>query len=225
MKKITSILALLLVQNSYALELEGINGVDILAINGKTVKTSFFASNSATELAAGTHQIVVRYSSKFNNDELIESRPAIFTLDLQQDTQINVENVNSHRQAEQAMRKGFTWQVINADTKYNVENSETLVGKGFMPYSNIEGLIATYNKEHNIIIATATEDKIEAVTTVAPTIVGTTPAGSASLAAQAPISTTATATSAGVDLITLYQQATQAQKKAFRLWLLEQDMK
>jgi len=222
MKKITSIVALLLVQNSYALELEGINGVDILAINGEEVESGFFITSSAKELSAGTHQVVVRYSANFNNDELITSRPSIFTIDLQQDTQISAFDVNTKYKAERAARDGMTWQVISADNKYTVENSDILRGKGFMPYSDIAGLVAAYNKEHNIIIASAVEEKVVTAPTVSPTIIGATTAVAATTATVSP--TTATP-GAGVDLATLYQQSTPAQKKAFRLWLVEQDMK
>lgn len=222
MKKVTTILALMLIPNSYALELEGINGVDILAINGKTVETSFFSSKSANELEAGQHQVVVRYSAKFNQDELIESRPAIFTLDLQQDTQISVTDINSHQQAKQAARNGVNWQIINQDTQYTIADSDTLSGEGFMPYSDIEGLVATYNKKHNIIIATAEEVVAEPVAQVAPTIIGATATTAVSSTPKVSAVTTSGAT---VDLISSYQQATKAEKKAFRLWLLEQDMK
>jgi len=216
MKKITSILALMLVQNSYALELQGVNGVDILAINGQEVESGFFVKSSANELSPGTHQIVVRYSVNFNNDELITSRPSIFTIDLQQDTKISAFDVNTKYKAERAVRKGVTWEVITADNKYNIENSDILRGEGFMPYSDIAGLVEAYNKEHNIIIAQPVEEKAAVVAaTVTPTVVG-----------ASTVAATATVAPAAVqDLATLYQQSTPAQKKAFRLWLVEQDMK
>jgi len=223
MKKITSILALLLVQNSYALELKGIDGVNILAINGEEIESGFFGSDSTSELDAGTHQIVVRYSANFNNEDLVTSRPSIFTIDLQQDTQISAFNVNTKYKAERAVRSGMTWQVISADNKYNIENSDTLRGEGFMPYSDIKGLITAYNKEHNIIIAAPVEQKVAPTNVIAPTIVGATT--TATVATTTATTTAATTPGAGVDLATLYQQSTPAQKKAFRLWLVEQDMK
>ena len=199
MKKITAIVALLLVQNSYALEIEGINGVEILAINGKEVKSSFF-SKQDNELKVGEHQIVVRYANQFNNDDRVESGPAIFTLDLKQDTKISVEHINNQRQAEKKIKAGLTWQVISADNQYEIKDSYTLKGQGFMPYSDIEKLIVTYNQQQNITLAETST--VPAVTTKA--------------SAQVEDDNT---------LISLYQQSTKEQKKAFRLWLLEQDMK
>jgi len=200
MKKITTILALLLAQNCYALELTGVNGVEILAINGKEVNSSFFSKDN-TDIEAGKHQVVVRYTSQFNNDEIVESRPAIFTLDLKQDTKISVEQMNNQRQAEKKIKAGLTWQVVSEDKQYEIKNSDTLKGQGFMPYSDIEKLIITYNEKQNITLATAP--------VVATTAVAT---------KTAPQVTDENA------LVTLYQQSSKEQKKAFRLWLLDQDM-
>lgn len=202
MKKITAILALVLVQNSYALQLEGINGVDILAVNGKKVNSSLF-STSQSELDPGKHQIVVRYSTQTNDDQLLESRPAIFTIDLQQDTKISVSGMNNKQQIKRAMKKGITWQVISDDNQYPIDDSDTLVGKGFMPYSDIEGLVAQYNQSNNITLKT-----VEATTV-------------ATIAEESK----SNANIAGEALIQLYEKASIEDKKAFRLWLVEQDMK
>ena len=187
-----------MIPSSYALELKGVNGVEILAINGKEVQSSFFSKNK-NELQAGEHQIVVRYTAQFNNDELIESRPAIFTIDLQQDTKISVEQINNQRQAEKKIKAGLKWQVVTDDKEYQVKNSDTLEGKGFMPYSDIEKLIVAYNLDNNITTAEITET-------------------------TAKVAATSTAAQEN-NLISLYQQSSKEQKKAFRLWLLEQDMK
>ena len=52
MKKIMVLLALLLTQNSYALKLEGINGIEILAINGEKVKSDAFSLKNEFEAEA-----------------------------------------------------------------------------------------------------------------------------------------------------------------------------
>ena len=205
MKKIIAILALLLVQNSYALELKGINGVEILAINGKEVKNAFF-SNDGSQLSAGEHQIVVRYASSLNTDELLESRPDIFTLNLTEDTQISAANMNNLKQIERELKKGVTWVVESESKEYEVKDSDTLQGQGFMPYSDIEKLVANYNQQKNITLANgeapvATAVATTAVATQIPHVIGEN------------------------TLISVYQQASKEQKKTFRLWLLEQDMK
>lgn len=197
------LLTLAMIPSSYALELEGVNGVEILAINGKEVKNSFFSQKS-NKLKAGEHQIVVRYSTQFNNDDIIESRPAIFSIDLQQDTKISVQQMNTQRQAEKQIKAGLTWQISSEDNQYKIDDSTTLEGKGFMPYSDIEALIVAYNQEHNIALATS--GTVTATTLTAAT------------------ATTVASTQKGT-LQSLYQQASKEEKKAFRLWLVEQDMK
>lgn len=213
MKKMVTILALILAQNSYALELEGANGVNILAINGKKVESGIFSANDIN-VEPGEHQVVVRYSAHFNNDHLIESRPTIFTIDLQQDSKISVPKMYTQQQADRAINNGLTWQVVTEDNTYVIEKADTLVGKGFMPYRDIEGLINTYNQENNITTA------VTATTAAATAAVATTKTTAAVATAEV-----ATKTVLSISLIEQYQQASREDKKAFRLWLLEQDMK
>jgi len=202
MKKIFTILALIFMQNSYALELQGVNGVEILAIDGKKITSSLFKSDEVPEITPGEHQIVVRFSNTYYNDQLVRSRPSIFTLDLQQDTKISVSGLTTDAKAERAIRKGIVWEVITKDNQYNIKDSDILMDKGFLPYSDIEAVIEKYNQKNNI----SEPALITAVAVVDNKV-------------------TATAIDASVPLITLYQQASREEKKAFRLWLLEQDMK
>ena len=199
MKKITTMMALMLAQQSYALQLEGINGVSILAIDGKKTESTFFSSNAGTELEAGEHQVVVRYSKRFANDGLVQSVPAIFNIDVQQDTQISIAHLNNPQRAKNAIRDGLAWNIITADKQYSIQEYASLKGEGFMPYSDIEGLVSAYNQQQNITVNGEPVTQIIAVETHASEV--------------------------SIDLISLYQQATHEQKKAFRLWLVEQDMK
>lgn len=203
MKKITAILALLLFQNSYALELTGINGVEILAINGKEVSSGFF-SKQENQVNAGDTQVVVRYASQFNNEELIQSRPAIFTLNLTEDTKISTPKMSNQKQIERQIKSGLTWLIISDNNQYEVKDSDILKGKGFMPYSDIEKLIVEYNQQQNITLQTAA---VATTATVAVTNKSTVQANSEAT------------------LQLLYQQSSKQQKKAFRIWLLDQDMK
>lgn len=198
------------ISNSYALSLVGTNGVEILAVDGKAVKSSFFSKEN-NEFSSGKHQVVVRYANQFNNDELLESRPAIFTIDLQQDTEISVQNMNNQRQAEKLIKAGLTWKIISEKQQYEIKDSDILQGQGFMPYSDIESLITTYNKENNI---------------VTPVVEATAVTAAATQVAVQNTEEKNIQVNNDVDaqLISLYQAASQEQKKAFRLWLIEQDM-
>ena len=159
------ILAFVMIPTSYALNLEGINGVEILAIDGKEVNSGFFYNKQAP-LTAGEHQIVVRYSKQFNNDELLQSRPTIFTLNLQHDTQISVQPQSNRKQLDKQIKAGLVWQVISHNKHYEIKNSAPLKGKGFMPYSNIEELIVTYNQQNDIVLSKGKTQKIVSVKTI-----------------------------------------------------------
>jgi len=212
MKKIMTLLTLLLAQNIYAIELEGINGVEILAINGKEVETRFFSSDD--EIKPGYHQIVLRYSKDFdddNNKKSVRTLPVILNLDIQEDTQITVPDYNQPYKAERAIKKGLTFQVVSAKKQYDIVETPLLTKKGYSIFSDVEKLIETYNKENNITIAVQ-----EDIITIPATVVGT---------RTAPIETTVGSEGTILEQIKLYQKSTPAQKKAFRLWLLEQDLK
>jgi len=229
MKKVTTILALLLAQNSYALQLEGMNGVEILAINGTKVESSLFSNQAAPEVDAGYHQVVLRYSKEFDEENrTAESSPVIFNIDLQQDTVISVANYNTLNKAENAIDKGLVWQAKSAGNQYVITDAVTLKDSGFLPFRDIEAVIAAYNKKNNITIATPIKnaETIVGTTTPQPSVVGITATTAAVTAASATkASDLKTDQCTGLDQIALYQQSTPAQKKAFRLWLLEQDLK
>jgi uncharacterized protein YccT (UPF0319 family) len=202
MKKIFTILALIFMHNSYALELQGANGVEILAIDGKKLSSSLFKRDEVPNITPGEHQIVVRFSNTYYNDQLVQSRPAIFNIDLQQDTKISVSGMTTDAKAERAIRKGIVWEVISEDNQYSIKDSDILRDNGFMPYRDIEAVIEKYNQKNNISKPVAVASVAEVDTKIS-----------------------ATTAEASVPLITLYQQASREEKKAFRLWLLEQDMK
>jgi len=205
MKKIMVLLALLLTQNSYALKLEGINGIEVLAINGEKVKSSVFSLKNEFEVKPGYHQIVLWYSKDFDDeDQSVRSIPVILNLELQEDTQIAVPNYNRLYKAERAVEEGLTFQIMSASKQYDLTDIPVLTTEGFSVFSDIERLIETYNKKNNITIATVDEENLPPAT-----VVGTIATHSGSIQEQ----------------MNLYLQSTPEQKKAFRLWLLEQDMK
>lgn len=171
--------------------LTGDNGVEILALDGQKIKSSFFTSK-AVEVSEGDHQVVVRFANSFGKSEILESKPNIFTLNIQGDTEITVENINNESQAEHAIRKGFTWIVNNSEQTQKIVASDTLLGEGYLPYKNIEKLITAYNQEQGISMRS---------------------------------STVAAGQGSSEQLICLYNSASKEERKAFRIWLLEKDLK
>ncbi|MFT6985818.1 MAG: hypothetical protein ACJAT7_001638 [Psychromonas sp.] len=192
MKYLILFVSLILPSLCNAAILTGVNGVEILAVDGQKIESTFFTSK-APEVSPGDHQVVVRYANSFGKSEIMESKPHIFTVNIEGNSEITVENINSQSQAEHAIRKGFTWIVKynNGQTK-KIIASDTLSGEGYLPYRDIEKLIDTYNQEQGISMA----------------------------------SSTVTAGQGRAEkLIELYNLASKEERKAFRIWLLEQDLK
>tara|TARA_R110001583_G_scaffold112917_4_gene263114 strand:+ start:568 stop:1203 length:636 start_codon:yes stop_codon:yes gene_type:complete len=211
MKKISALLLTLsMIPTAFAFNLESTMGVEILAIDGREVDNRLLVKEEVNDLDAGKHQIVVRYSTKFHDESLLDSRPAVLSIDIQQDTTISVEKFRSHREAKKLIKENVTWKIISKDKEYLIDDADYLRGKGFMPYGNIEALILDYNQENNIVAMVPK--------TAAP--VALSPSNTVNIPAAGNLENTQ-----GNPLISLYQQASMEQKKAFRFWLLEQDMK
>lgn len=217
MKKISALLlTLAMIPSSFALNLQGDTGVEILIIDGQELETRLLEKKDKVDLNKGKHQVVVRYSTRFHDESPLSSEPTVLTLDLQEDTIISVNKFRSHRIAKKEIAKNVTWKIISDNKEYLIQGADTLKGKGFMPFGNLDKLLATYNQENNIIVMPS-QPKPEAKMTTAPVVI------------NAPVTPVINNTTTQVvqdnALISLYQQASMEQKKAFRLWLLEQDMK
>lgn len=202
MKKVGMLVALAISPVIYAGEILTQQDVEVMAVNGKEVKSSFF-SDHKIEVEDGKHQVVVRYSKNFKNDSLVESRPYIFEIDVQGDTTISTDRFTRKSQAQSNIKKGLTWSIENKQGTQTISHAEQLQGKGFMPYSNIESLIASYNQQNNISIAT---------TEVA------TPTNSEK-------STALPETSNTNPIIEQYKLASKEQRKAFKIWLIDNETK
>lgn len=209
MKKIFTLAALIFVQSSYALELQGINGVEILAIDGKDVDSEIFKNPSKPQIEAGEHQIVTRFSKEFYAGQELRSRPSIFTIDIQQDTQISVDKFQNENKAQRAINNGLDWNIISKDKQYTVEDSDVLISNGFFPYSDIEKVVASYNQQK--IIATIT-DTVSTNTTASNT-------DATNIA-----NVVSAMSSDGETIKLIYNGLSSADKKAFRMWLIEQEM-
>ena len=138
---------------------EIITGNNIQALNGNKVKSAF-VGNQKLEAKDGKQQLAVRYSASINNDRLIESRPYLLTIDVDGKTTISTDKFYSKVHAEQLMKAGLTWYVTNDQGKYTVAKATELKGEGFLPYSDIEGLIAESNQQNNIDLTSGSVKKV-----------------------------------------------------------------
>lgn len=203
MKSVVLFVSLIIPSLCNAATLSGNNGVEILAVDGQKIKSAFFSSK-APELSQGDHQIVVRYANSFRESDIVESKPHIFTVNIQGDTEITVKNIHNQSQAENAIRKGLTWIVEQNGQTQKISGSDPLSGEGYLPYRDIEKLISAYNQEKGIAVA------------------------SSAVAATSGKSDNAShniSQASSAQLIQLYNSASKEERKTFRIWLLEQDMK
>ena len=206
MKILTLILSFILMPIAYAGTLSSNNGIEILAVNGEKISSNMFNGKSI-DLSDGKHQVVVQYSGNFKKSRgSIESKVHVFFVNMHGDTVISTTKFKRKRQVENAIRNGFVFIVKSNSETIEMKNSDVIKGEGFMPYSKIESLVAKYNATHNTGIAPAVGLVI-----------------STSNVAMTKAPHTGATTSA--DLIKAYNSADKAQRKAFRVWLLEQDMK
>lgn len=198
MRLLVVLITFCMMSSSYAATLTGEKNVEILAVDGQKYSHKLLEKSDST-LPKGKHQVVVRYSKNFPNGGMISSKPYIFNIQTDNNTTIAVKTYNSYRQAKKAVETGITWHVTNQNSSEMIADADILVGEGFLPYQDIEKLIAKYNKD-NGIISLSTADNLAT-------------ASAHSNSAQTE------------KLIKVYNSVSKADQKAFRIWLIEQEMK
>ncbi len=206
MKALILLLSLAMIPCSQAVQLTGTRGVSILAIDGNKIKNNFF-SDKKMSLDNGEHQIVVRYTANHlpnDKEDIIESKPYIFNINVQGDTEITLKGLNTSYKSKMAIKDGLKWLVINNLGEVTIQRSDILQGIGFLPYLKIEKLIAAYNNDTIKLISKKTMLNNPNV-----------PPNSLNLMTKNKTKL----------LMDIYNQATQKERKAFRIWLLEQEMK
>ena len=196
MKFLVIFFSLLVIPFSHAAILKGTNGVELVALDGHEIKSGMF-QNDNLNLTDGDHQVVVKYSKRIN-DDMVYSKPHIFAIDVKGDTEITVKRFNNKSQAKYAIRKGLIWIVKNELPTKNVVG-ESIFKEGFQIHPDIESLIVEYNQAHGL--APIDEESVATICT---------PAQLDDL-------------SKTQQLIRVYSSSTSDEKKAFRIWLAQND--
>lgn len=206
MKLLVVLITFCVMSSSYAATLTGERSVEILAVDGQEYSSSLLGESDST-LPKGQHQIVVRYSNSFPKDGLLTSKPYIFNIQTDNNTTVAVETFNSYDQAKKALEDGITWHVKNQNSSTIIEDADILVGEGFFPYHDIEKLIAKYNKDNGVMLASTADNLAASKTTTQDK------------------SSVQTNNAQTEQLIKVYNSASKADQKAFRIWLIEEEMK
>jgi len=204
MRFLVLFLSLVLIPISHAATLKGVNGVELLAIDGQKISSGMLNSKDLN-VTNGEHQVVVQFAKRINQQNMVYSRPTIFSIDVVGDTEIKVRNFRDVNQAESAVRKGLVWLVNNDKETIKVTDGEELFEEGFQIKPDIEKLIAKYNQTNGIMepaLVDSNKVQIEENTFKGENMHNKTQ-----------------------QLITIYQKSSLEEKKAFRMWLLEQDIK
>jgi len=204
MRFLVLFLSLVLIPISHAATLKGVNGVELLAIDGQKISSGMLKTKDLN-VTNGEHQVVVQFAKRINQQNMVYSRPTVFSINVVGDTEIKVRNFRDVNQAESAVRKGLVWLVNNDKETIKVTDGEELFEEGFQIKPDIEKLIAKYNQTNGItepVLVGANEVQIEKNTFKGENMHNKTQ-----------------------QLITIYQKSSLEEKKAFRMWLLEQDIK
>ena len=204
MRFLVLFLSLVLIPISHAATLKGVNGVELLAIDGQKISSGMLNSKDLN-VTNGEHQVVVQFAKRINQQNMVYSRPTVFSINVVGDTEIKVRNFRDVNQAESTVRKGLVWVVNNDKETIKVTDGDELFEEGFQIKPDIEKLIAKYNQTNGItepVLVGANEVQIEKNTFKGENMHNKTQ-----------------------QLITIYQKSSLEEKKAFRMWLLEQDIK
>ncbi|WP_299014801.1 DUF2057 domain-containing protein [uncultured Photobacterium sp.] len=130
------------------------DNIELMAVNGKKVESTFWSPNKSVELASGKHQVVVRFDGELKNGsktKMHTTRPYLFELEVpEQESTIVLPRLNNLSQAKAHFDRGPQWQLELADGTTRTLDYVPLHGKGFVAHKDIEGLVADYNRKHGI---------------------------------------------------------------------------
>lgn len=155
MRKLILLTGLFLTSVVSAEELIPQKGVEILVVNGVEVTED----REPVELQDGVNQVVVRYSNsvgKGGSKKVFESKPFILSFNApEKQSTLTAPKTYSYEQANNTFKKSPMW-VIESENNEIAYSQEVLKSRGgFLPYRDIEELVAKYNQENGLIFGSA----------------------------------------------------------------------
>ena len=128
--------------------------IELLVVDGKKVQTSFWSETDSVNLPAGKHQVVVRFDGELKDgskSRIYTTRPYLFELDVpEQDVEITLPRFSTMSQAKAHFQRGPQWTLNSADGTFQALEYVELHGNGLGAYSDMEGLVAEYNRQQGI---------------------------------------------------------------------------
>ncbi|MCF8778094.1 DUF2057 domain-containing protein [Vibrio sp. IRLE0018] len=210
MLRIMAIAGLLVSMNIHAAQITPAAGVKILFTNGVAVEEPL----KPTSLDSDTVQLVVRYADELgrgSNKKVFDSPPFVITIEkLNEDIKLYPPSVFSYEQANREFQSSPKWRIESKDGNEVAYVQEKLQGHdGFMPYYDIDSLIAKHNKERGIVFDSVLAT-VEATPAKSPVALGE-------------VASSAQEASSLQQLQHWYTQATTEERKAFRKWMVDQE--
>jgi hypothetical protein len=182
--------------------------VDFLALNGVEQDSK----DVLQDLKPGKHQVIIRYSEDLRNgstNELFVSKPMVLELDIKDaadEYALDHKNFRTYRAAEAAFDQNKAGWTLEHNGYSEQVFPEELMADGFMPYANIEKAIRKHNKEKGIVLTAA------GATNVTDAVVSVSDAGEVEISGD-PVT----------QLKLWYTKASKDERKAFRIWMIDQD--
>ncbi|MGF1776477.1 YccT family protein [Vibrio nomapromontoriensis] len=205
-------------------------GVSVYFINGQEADSRI----GKNELEQGENQVVVRMDKKLgkgSSSNVYTSAPYVLTVNVTGDeVKINHPVARSEQEAKVAFRGDTPQWRVTQDGYALAYEQEKLKGKdGFMPYMQMDELIAAHNAERGI---TFTSGEMVVATSAAPVAtVAATTAVAATVADTPKVSATAASKEAVAPQVSdnvgqlqaWYLKASKQERKEFRKWMIDQE--
>ncbi len=209
-----------------------VDGVELLAVNGKAMEHFGAKADKQVDLPAGKYQIAVRYENEVRRtgtkNMLYTSSMYVMNLDVGKDAlSISIPNMRYESQAN-AFFRDPTWTVTNLAQNREFEvKGDRISASGFMTAENVESALARYNESNNVAFV------IPQIQTNAPTVAPVPSASTVTVPTTASTATVIPVVTPAVksvpnqavltQLQTLYKTATPEEKKAFRRWIIDHE--
>ena len=142
--------------STHAATLSVADKIQLLAVDGKEVKSQGWNTVDRVELSEGKHQVVVRFDGEVkrgSKSTIYTTRPYLFDIDLaKKDAEITLPLLTTESQAKAFFERGAKWQLAVEGGVVQPLVGVELQGEGFAAYSDIESLVAAYNSANGIVI-------------------------------------------------------------------------
>lgn len=155
MRKLILFTGLFLTSVVNAEELIPQKGVEILVVNGVEVTED----REPVELQDGLNQVVVRYSNlvgKGGSKKVFESKPFILSFNApEKQSTLTAPKTYSYEQAIKTFKKSPEWVIESEDNEIAYSQEVLKSRGGFLPYRDIEELVAKHNQENGLSFGSA----------------------------------------------------------------------